>query len=178
MKAAGIKVKRINSNCPIDITFSSGFFSGELKIPDIVVDDTIAPTYLNLLAYEACPDFANKYEISSYVELLDSLIDHADDVKELRDAGVLHNGLGSDDDVATLFNIVSTDVVADVSIYARVRADIESHYKKKHKTWMAMAYHTYFSTPWTIIAFFAAFLALFLTFIQTWFAIFPSSSTK
>ncbi|XP_054803166.1 UPF0481 protein At3g47200-like [Prosopis cineraria] len=176
LKEAGIQVKRNKSKAkrPIDITFSSSCFGGELKFPDMIVDDTIAPTYLNLMAYEACPDFENKYEISSYVELLDSLIDHADDVKELRKAGVLRNCLGSDEEVAELFNVISKDLVVHTSIYTSLRAEIEKHYKKKCKTWFAMACNTYFSNPWSIIAFIAASAALLLTFIQTWFAAFPS----
>lgn len=174
LKAAGIRVKRSNSECPINITFSSSFWvGGELRIPEIVVDDTIAPTYMNLIAYEMCPDFENKYEISSYVEFLDSLIDDPDDVKELRSTEVLHNGLGSDLEVAKLFNTISADLVPDTSIYASVRAQIEDHYTNKYRTWYAQACNTYFSTPWTVIAFIAASLALVLTFVQTWFAIFP-----
>ncbi|KAI9120874.1 hypothetical protein K1719_007907 [Acacia pycnantha] len=176
LKEAGIQVKRSESQSqsPIDITFSSYFFGGELNLPDIIVDETIAPTYLNLMAYEVCPDFNNKYEISSYVEFLDSLIDHPDDVKELRKARVLHNGLGSDEEVAKLFNVISTDLVPNATTYASLRAEIEEHYQKKYKTWFALAYNTYFSNPWSIIAFIAASVAILLTFVQTWFAIFPS----
>ncbi|XP_028761385.1 UPF0481 protein At3g47200-like [Neltuma alba] len=177
LKGAGIEVKRSKSKCRIDITFSSHCFSGELKLPDIIVDDTSAPTFLNLMAYEACPDFENNYEISSYVEFLDSLIDHPDDVKELRKAGALHNALGSDEEVAELFNTISTDVVPNAEIYASLRKEIEKHYRQKYKTWFALAFNTYFSNPWSIIAFFAASVALLLTFIQTWFAAFPSQNS-
>ncbi|XP_054804212.1 uncharacterized protein LOC129307313 [Prosopis cineraria] len=130
----------------------------------MIVDDTTAPTYLNLMAYEGCPYFDNNYEISSYVEFLDSLIDHAEDVKELRRAGILRNCLGSDEEVAELFNIISKDLVAHTSIYTSLRAEIEKHYKKC-KTWFAMACNTYFSNPWSIIAFIAASVALLLAFI-------------
>ncbi|KAK4272374.1 hypothetical protein QN277_020941 [Acacia crassicarpa] len=174
LKEAGIQVKRSKSKSPIDITFSSYCCRGELKLPDIIVDETIAPTYLNLMAYEVCPDFDNQYEISSYVEFLDSLIDHPDDVKELRKARVLHNGLGSDQEVAELFNVISTDLVPNAAIYASLRDEIEKHYQKKYKTWFALAYNTYFSNPWSIIAFIAASVAILLTFVQTWFAAFPA----
>ncbi|MBA0860120.1 hypothetical protein Goshw_014218, partial [Gossypium schwendimanii] len=45
---------------------------------------------------------------------LDSLIDEAEDVKDLRDAGILYNGLGSDEEVAKLFNKMNTDLVPRV----------------------------------------------------------------
>jgi hypothetical protein len=38
-----------------------------------------------------------------------------------------------------------------------------------------MGINTYFNNPWAFIAFLAAFIALTLTFVQTWFAIYPAS---
>ena len=173
LKAAGILVKRSKSVCPIDITFSSNCLCGFLNIPGIIVDDTTAPTYLNLMAYEACPDFDNKYEVSSYVEFMDSIIDHVDDVKELREAQVLRNSLGSDEKVAELFNHISSDVVANATIYASLRCDIEKRYRHRHKTWLFEAYNDHFRNPWSFIAFFAALYALFLASNQTWFTVYP-----
>ncbi|KAK4272375.1 hypothetical protein QN277_020942 [Acacia crassicarpa] len=174
LNAAGIQVKRSKSNSPIDISFSSCCLTGELKLPNLVVDDTSASTYLNLMAYEACPDFENEYEISSYIEFLDSLVDHPDDVKELRKAKVLINRLGSDEELAKLFNIIGKDVVPNDAIYAYLRDNIESHYQIKYKAWYALAMATYCSNPWSITALMAASLLLILTFVQAWFAAFPS----
>nr|KYP35845.1 hypothetical protein KK1_043082 [Cajanus cajan] len=86
---------------------------------------------------------------------MDSLIDNAEDVKELRLSGVFRNLLGSDENLANLFNELGVDLPT------------------KWKTWLAEAYNTHFSTPWTIIAFFAALQILILTFIQTLFTIHP-----
>ncbi|TKY73625.1 UPF0481 protein [Spatholobus suberectus] len=174
LKAAGIGLKTSKTRRPSDISFSNGWLRSELILPEIVVDDTTAPTVLNLIAYEMCPDFKNDYGICSYVSFLDSLIDHPDDVKVLRSEQILLNSLGSDEEVANLFNTVSTDLVPDMERYAHLRADIEKHYKNKCKTWLALGYHTYFSNPWAIIAFHAAVLGLALTFIQTWYAFHPS----
>ncbi|KAL5067209.1 hypothetical protein RYX36_018096, partial [Vicia faba] len=55
----------------------------------IVVDDDTAASLLNLIAYEMCPDFKNDYGICSFVVFIDSLIDHAEDVKKLRSKGIL-----------------------------------------------------------------------------------------
>ncbi|TKY46401.1 UPF0481 protein [Spatholobus suberectus] len=174
LRAAGVRLKKSNSRRLNDVSFSCGWLRAELKLPEITVDDTTAPTFLNLIAYEMCPDFRNNYEICSFVAFMDSLIDHPDDVKELRSAGILHNVLGSDEEVAKLFNTISTDLVPDMERYSHVRPQIEKHYRNKCKTWIALGYHTYFSNPWAIIAFHAAVVALVLTFIQTWFAIYPA----
>ncbi|XP_020208680.1 UPF0481 protein At3g47200 [Cajanus cajan] len=178
LRTAGIKLKANNSKSLRDISFSYRCLClcAVLKLPQITVDDTTAPTFLNLIAYEVCPDFKNNYEICSFVAFMDSLIDHPDDVKELRKAGVLHNALGSDEEVAKLFNTISTDLVPDSKSYSHVRAKIEKHYSKKWRTWLALGYYTYFSNPWAIIAFHAAVFALVLTFLQTWLTVHPPHS--
>ena len=175
LRAAGIKLKREKSRRLRDVSFSYRWMClcAELMLPEITVDDTTAPTFLNLIAYEMCPDFGNNFEICSFVAFMDSLIDHPEDVKELRAAKVLHNALGSDEEVAKLFNTISTDLVPDTESYSHVRCQIEKHYRSKYRTWIALGYHTYFSNPWAIIAFHAALVALVLTFIQTWLAIHP-----
>ncbi|GLT95852.1 hypothetical protein SLE2022_135110 [Rubroshorea leprosula] len=83
-------------------------------LASILVDNATMPKLLNLTAYEMCPDFKNEYEFTSWVSSLDSLIDSGEDVKELRDARVLHNGLGSDEVVAKLFNRISNHLVANL----------------------------------------------------------------
>ncbi|TKY46398.1 UPF0481 protein isoform X2 [Spatholobus suberectus] len=96
LRAAGVRLKKSNSRRLWDISFSCGWLRPELKLPEITVDDTTAPTFLNLITYEMCPDFRNNYKIcSSFVAFMDSLIDHPDDVKELRSAGVLDPKLRS-----------------------------------------------------------------------------------
>lgn len=177
LKAAGIFLKESKTSFLKDISFSSGLYSGELKLPKITVDDTTAPTFLNLIAYEMCPDFKNDYEICSFTTFMDSLIDHPDDVKELRSAKILLNMLGSDEEVAKLFNTISTDLVPNMESYSQVRCKIEKHYRNTCKTWIALGCHTYFSNPWAIIAFLAAVVALALTFIQTWYAIHPAKDS-
>lgn len=167
LKEAGIGLESSKTRRPRDVSFSCGWIRSKLKLPEIVVDDTTAATVLNLIAYEMCPDFENDYGICSYVSFLDSLIDHPDDVKALRSEQILLNSLGSDEEVANLFNTISTDLVPDMVKYADVRNEIEKHYSDKSRTWLALGYHTYFSNPWAIIAFHAAVVGLALTFVQT-----------
>ncbi|XP_027367956.1 putative UPF0481 protein At3g02645 [Abrus precatorius] len=133
-----------------------------------------------------CPDVRYNYECCSFFSFMDSLIDTAEDVKELRLAGVFQNLLGTDEDLAKLFNELGDDLptkmccdkfytlaVAYSKKYILVKEQIEKHYSNKWKTSLAQVYNTHFNTPWAMIAFLAALLALLLTLIQTWFAIFP-----
>ncbi|GAU24188.1 hypothetical protein TSUD_23250 [Trifolium subterraneum] len=177
LRAIGIKFKSSSTRRPTDIDFFEGWFAPELILPEIVVDDATKSTFLNLTAYEMCPDFDNDYEISSFVVFMDSLIDHPEDVRKLRSEGILLNCLGSDEEVAKLFNIICTDLV-QAETYFKVRVKINKHYNHKCKTWIALGIHTYFNNPWTFTAFLAAFIALALTFIQTWFTINPPEQKK
>ncbi|XP_024627693.1 UPF0481 protein At3g47200 [Medicago truncatula] len=133
-----------------------------------------------------CPDVRYNYECCSFFTFMDSLVDNAEDVKELRLAGVFQNLLGSDEELAKLFNDLGDDLptkmycnnsytnaVAYSRKYLLIKIQIEKHYTNKWKTWLAQAYNTHFNTPWAMIAFLAAMLALVLTFIQTWCAIYP-----
>jgi len=174
LKAVGIRLKSSNTQRPTDIGFSDGWFTAELTLPVTIVTYNSEPTFLNLTAYEMCPDFENNYQICSFVFFMESLIDHPEDVKELRSNGILLNRLGSDEEVANLFNNISTDLVPNPIIHADVIQSINDHYCNKYKTWIAQRFHTHFSNPWAITAFLAAFTALALTFIQTWFTVNPS----
>ncbi|XP_048432519.1 UPF0481 protein At3g47200-like [Pyrus x bretschneideri] len=176
LDAAGIHFTLSNSNYLGDISFVSHCFAGFLSLPAISVDDSTGPKFMNLIAYEMCHDFQNDFAVTSYISFLDALIDHADDVKKLRSAGVLYNLLGSDKEVAQLFNEIGTDLVPNTDIYRDVKAEIEKHYKTKWKTWMSQFCHDHFSSPWTFLAFVGVLAALGLTGIQTWFAVYSPPS--
>ncbi|KAF5474233.1 hypothetical protein F2P56_006148 [Juglans regia] len=171
LREAGIHVRppRKRNGSLTTITFDEGL-NFYLRLSPIMVDDSTGPKFLNLIAYEMCPDFYNDFQITSYILFLDSLIDNTNDVVELRNAGVLQNHLGSDKEVAQLFNEIGTDLVPDPDAYAVVKAAIQRHYDTQWKTWIAEAIHEHFRSPWTFLAFSAAIIVLGLTFIQTWFA--------
>ncbi|XP_041026651.1 UPF0481 protein At3g47200-like [Juglans microcarpa x Juglans regia] len=173
LRAAGIYMNCNDSDDPLTtIRFNRllGFYPGYLWLSPITVDDGMGPKFLNLIAYEMCPDFYNKFEITSYILFLDSLIDNIKDVMELRNKGILKNCLGSDKEVARLFNEIGTDLIPDPDAYGDVKDAIQRHYDATCMNWIAEAFHEHFRSPWAIMAFSAAIIVLSLTFIQTWFA--------
>jgi hypothetical protein len=172
--AVGIRLKSSFADRPTDIDFSEGWFTAKLTIPTISVNNLTTSTLLNLIAYEMCPDFDNNYGFCSYVAFMDSLIDHPKDVKELRSKGILRT-FWSDEEVASLFNTIGTDLVLYTGKYFEVQQKLGKHYCNKYKSWIALGFRTYFNNPWTVIAFLVAFIALALTFIQTWFTVHPAS---
>ena len=114
-----------------------------------------------------CPDFDNDYGVSSYISFLDSLIDEPKDVIDLRNAGILQNFLGSDDEVAKVFNKIGTDLVPNLEIYKDVRCQIQQYYNKGRMLWITQVIHDHFSSPWTVVAFIAGLFVLILSVLQT-----------
>ncbi|XP_017618793.1 UPF0481 protein At3g47200-like [Gossypium arboreum] len=170
LKESGIHVKPSTTNNLKDISFSCNFL-GKLMMPRLLVDDSTASKFLNLVALEMCRDFKNDFEVTSYLCFMDTLIDTADDVKELRVTGMLHNYLGSDEEVANLFNKMSRDLVPDQTRYEKVIEDIHRYCNNPWTDALAQIYYTYFSTPWTFLAFVGAIIGLLFSAIQAYFSL-------
>ncbi|TXG70158.1 hypothetical protein EZV62_005093 [Acer yangbiense] len=177
LNAAGIHFRPSQGHKFTDVQFRSSFILiGFLKLPPIAVDDSTKSMLLNMVAYEACPDAPDDLGVSSYLCFMDSLIDHAEDVKELRSKGILLNFLGSDQQVADLFNQIADNLVANPSAYAEVKNKLQRHYKSKIKIWLAEWLHTHFTSPWTVLAFVGAIFALVLSVIQTYESLYATET--
>ncbi|MED6199302.1 hypothetical protein PIB30_074732 [Stylosanthes scabra] len=195
LKKKGIKVKA-NKRRDLwewhKISFKSRWwFSGELTLPSWIYNDATPYFFRNLIAYEMCPDFPNSFECCSFFSLMDSLVDDAKDVKELRLAGVIQNLLGSDEELAKFFNdighdlptkmfnqVYTSDAVPISKEYFQVKCEIEKHYSSKWRTFLAETRTTYFSSPWALLAFLGTLAGLILTALQTWYTIHPPHPKK
>ncbi|CAB4289909.1 unnamed protein product [Prunus armeniaca] len=178
LQAAGIHFRPSNSNSLRSISFNSSLCHGIVHLPQIKVDDSTRPKFMNLIAYEMCPDFHNDFGVTSYICFLDSLIDHPDDVKHLRKKLILRNLLGNDEEVAQLFNEIGTDLVPNNDIYCSVQGKIEKHYSNWGNRVMAQFFHEHFSSPWTVVAFLGALLALGSSIVQTVYSVLGYHNNK
>ncbi|KAI3788306.1 hypothetical protein L2E82_01067 [Cichorium intybus] len=153
------------------IDFFKHGFCANLELPPITVDDATKPMLLNLVAYEMCSNDTNASWVTSYICLLDSLIDHPEDVKVLRKAGILDNRLGSDKQVALLFNELGTDLVPNSFAYSEARSAIQKHYESKRNTWASQLKHEYIKSPWAFVALLVGVVGLFLSGVQAYFSV-------
>ncbi|XP_059428356.1 UPF0481 protein At3g47200-like [Corylus avellana] len=177
LREVGIKLKPSKTSSLTDVSFDKRY-PGHLYLPLIKVDDSTGPNFLNLIAYEMCPDFENDFGVTSYICFLDSLIDHPEDVTELRKEFILHNLLGSDKEVAKLFNDIATDLVPNPQTYSEVKGQIQMMCDSKWRTWIAAVtgkyfniQDQYFSARWGIITFLVSTLVTaYLSVIQTRYA--------
>lgn len=164
---AGVTFKKSKTQSLIDVSFDDGV----LRLPTIVVDDTTGSMLLNLIAYERLHVGAGN-EVTSYVFFMDTIIDNAMDVALLNRCGILINALGSDKDVAKLFNSLSRDVTVDPQgVLDVVRMNISHYCKKPWNRWRANLIHTYFRNPWAIVSLVAGALLFVLTIVQTVFTV-------
>ncbi|XVF84505.1 hypothetical protein PTKIN_Ptkin17bG0042200 [Pterospermum kingtungense] len=127
LKLSGIHVSPCKTTNLKDISFHCNIL-GCLKMPRLLVDDSTASKFLNLVALEMCPDFWDGYEVTNYLCFLGSLIQTAEDVKELRVAGMLHNYFGNDEELADLFRRMTKNLVPDMEhMYSSVTENIHKY---------------------------------------------------
>ncbi|KAG2706336.1 hypothetical protein I3843_05G088800 [Carya illinoinensis] len=167
LNEAGIQFKVKKKGSLKDITFDGGV----LELPLIVVDDATESMFLNLIAFERFHVEAGN-EITSYVFIMDNIIDNAMDVALLHSSGIIQNAIGSDKAVAKLFNSLSKDITLDPeSSLDVVQKNVSEYCKQPWNNWRANLIHTYFRNPWAIISLIAAIFLFALTIVQTVYTI-------
>ncbi|KAK3412075.1 hypothetical protein EUGRSUZ_I00852 [Eucalyptus grandis] len=166
---AGIEFKKRKTDKFWDIQFKNGV----LYIPKLVIHDGTRSCFLNLIAFEQC-NFDCSNHITSYVIFMDNLINSAEDVGHLHSCGIIEHWLGSNTDVANLFNRLCQGVAFDIkdSYLCRLSEEVNKYYSNRWNGWIAGLKHKYFSNPWSIISVIAAFILLALTFTQTFYGVY------
>ncbi|XP_019053643.1 PREDICTED: uncharacterized protein LOC104599532 [Nelumbo nucifera] len=149
LKATGISFKMSESLSLSSVDFKAGLIFGDLILPVVAIDRSTEVMFLNLIAYETSCFDLDDFKVTSYICFLDSLIDRADDVKELRSDRVLINNLGSDEEAAHLINQLGRNLM-DPNTYNEVKIEMKKFCGQKWRTWFAEIKLKYFRSPWTI----------------------------
>ncbi|KAJ6366823.1 hypothetical protein OIU77_003244 [Salix suchowensis] len=169
LREAGIKLRKRKTDRFWDVKFEKGI----LRVPRLLIHDGTKSLFLNLIALEQCHIHCGN-EITSFVIFMDNLINSPEDVAYLHYCGIMEHWLGSDADVADLFNQLCQEVVFDIndSYLSQLSEDVNHYYNHKWNTWRASLKHNYFSNPWAIVSLFAAVVLLLLTFTQAFFGVY------
>ncbi|KAK4799597.1 hypothetical protein SAY86_024962 [Trapa natans] len=169
LREAGIKVRKWKTDRFWDIKFKNGV----LYIPRLLIHDGTRSLFLNLIAFEQS-HFDCSNEITSYVVFMDNLINSPEDVAHLHYYGIIEHWLGSDGEVADLFNRLCQEVVFDIndSYLSTLSVEVNRYCDHKWNAWRASLKHTYFSNPWAIISVIAAVVLLLLTLAQTFYGVY------
>lgn len=170
LQRAGV-VFRCGSDCSF---FKAEFSKGELTIPSFTVNDSTETFFRNVIAFEQHSYYSK--HITSYVILMDGLINTREDVDLLVKHGIIRNELGESEAVADLFNSLYKEVMTDVTdfYFAKLCGDLNKFSKDRYHKLKASCFDSgqtfkrdYCSSPWTVISVIAASLLLCLTVIQT-----------
>ncbi|KAJ0624591.1 hypothetical protein HanIR_Chr01g0044721 [Helianthus annuus] len=140
-----------------------------VQLPPITLLSRTKPVLLNLIAYETC--LGKEAWFASYVCLLRSLIGNHEDVRVLKKAGVLQHRFGTDNDVVAFFNEIAADLIPQNEEYLELMDNIQSFYEGWSNTPISELRREYRKSPWKFISLLGASIALFLTAVQTYFAV-------
>ncbi|VVB05124.1 unnamed protein product [Arabis nemorensis] len=171
LRHAGFQFRMRETDRFWDIKFNNGY----LEIPTLHIHDGTKSLFLNLIAFEQChTDLSN--DITSYIIFMDNLIDSPEDISYLHHRGIIEHSLGSDSEVADMFNQLCQEVVFNTNddylsqLLTEVLQSYNQNCFRKWNAWKTTLKHKYFDNPWAYLSFFAAVFLLVLTFSQTYFA--------
>ena len=126
---AGITFRKKTSNNLLDIEFKSE----ELMIPTLFIDDGTGPLLRNLIAYEQSNRYVAPF-FSCLAVFLNCLVDTADDINVLCNAGIIIQVKGGNEEVVNLMNSLNEELEIDMDdccITTQIE-DINRYYKS---TW-------------------------------------------
>jgi hypothetical protein len=167
---AGVKFKRreydrLEPHSLLDVKFRAG----AMEIPCVVIDESTASLFRNLIAFEqTCPQFGDDF--TSYIVFLSQLVSAPEDVTLLSKREIIVHHLDSDLQVSDLFTMFSKDVVFDFNGTYYLKSlcqTLEAHYQNRLNRWMAWLWTNHFSNPWLVLAAVGTIVVLVCTVLQT-----------
>ncbi|XP_077240371.1 UPF0481 protein At3g47200-like [Tasmannia lanceolata] len=171
LKEAGIKFKKgVEKDNFLDVKF----IEGVLILPPLAVEDDTECLFRNLIAFEQCGPILATF-FTTYAVFMDSIINTSDDVQILEEQGIIENLLGSEKEVAEIFNTICNNVFSNVedSYLAEFFNEVSIYCGNDWNKWRAKLMHDYFNNPWSVLSLVAATVLLILTLLQTVFSGIP-----
>ncbi|CAI9097804.1 OLC1v1034301C1 [Oldenlandia corymbosa var. corymbosa] len=168
LRRAGIDLKPGKQDSFLAVQFRHGV----IEMPTIALDDFMSSFLLNCVAYEQCHGSSSKH-MTTYVTLLDCLINTARDIQFLCDRNIIENYFGTDAEIARFVNNMGKDVSLDndMCYLSGLFNEVNQYYRSNWHVTLASFKNTYFKTPWSFISAVAAFVLLVLTVLQTLYTI-------
>ncbi|KAK6947142.1 Protein of unknown function DUF247, plant [Dillenia turbinata] len=173
LQEARVKLKNRTDCDLLDIKFKGRV----LEIPTLYLDDNTVPLLLNCVAYEQSDQDARPL-FTNYFMFFDSIINSYVDVEILHQNGIINHVLGSNEDVAHLFNKLGREIVYDLDdcyLSTQIKGindHCKAYYANKWHIWWSNLINEYFNTPWSFLSLLAAIVLLLLTAGQTFYAIY------
>ncbi|KAH7300965.1 hypothetical protein KP509_23G006000 [Ceratopteris richardii] len=137
-----------------------------LYVPKIRVGDDTERLFRNLIAYES--HLIDEVHVLSYFRFMNSLIDGPDDVALLVEKGVLAQDIGSNEEVASMWNRLCINTMRVCSEeYEEVAQMLMQHCGYRFNALKAEFKQTYLSRPWVLVSVMSAASLLIMTLLIT-----------
>ncbi|KAL2318051.1 hypothetical protein Fmac_031927 [Flemingia macrophylla] len=140
--------------------------SATFHLPVVHLNENSDVVLRNLVAYEACVA-PEGMVLTRYTELMNGIIDTEEDVRILRESGVVVNRLKSDREAASMFNGMTLSVkVTNVPVLDRAIESVNGYYDGSWKVKVKGGMKKYVYASWPCLTFLAANLIICLTAVE------------
>ncbi|XP_059458412.1 putative UPF0481 protein At3g02645 [Corylus avellana] len=144
-------------------------------LPTVSLDINTEVVLRNLVAYEAL-NASGPLVFTRYTELMNGIIDTEEDVKALRERGIILNRLKSDGEVASLWNGMSKSIrLTKVPFLDKVIEDVNKYHGYKWRVKVGKFLKTYVFGSWQFLTFLAAIFFLLLMTLQSLCSVYSCS---
>ncbi|GLJ35544.1 hypothetical protein SUGI_0714700 [Cryptomeria japonica] len=169
LRSAGIRFR------PGKIWFAKkSFRRSTLFLPQIKVEHSTETHLRNLMAFEECQScgwYPEKTVILRFMLFVDYLIDSEQDVALLRKEGIITTALGSNQEIACMFNNLCKGItVRKCDEFEKVVKRVRRHCRSRCSVWISQFRREHCSKPWYVVSLLAGMLILSLTAAQTFYA--------
>ncbi|KAG7018367.1 putative UPF0481 protein, partial [Cucurbita argyrosperma subsp. argyrosperma] len=152
------------------ITFDRN--TGTLYLPTVRLDVNTQATLRNLVAYEASSGLG-PLVLTRYTELMNGIVDSDEDVRLLREGGVILNHLKSDEEGAAMWNGMSKSMrLSRVLELDKVIEEVNEYYDGLWRVKMGRFVDAYIYSSWPLLALMAVAWVLFLIALQAFCSLF------
>ncbi|KAA8521776.1 hypothetical protein F0562_012449 [Nyssa sinensis] len=163
---AGVKFRKSSGKEPFD----AKFFNGTFELPHLPIYDSTESFFKNIIAFEQCC-FNVSHRFTSFVSLMDALINSDKDVELLEQEEVIENNLGKSERVSTMFNNMCIGIVVKDDYFTEPCKLASDYYNSCWRNHLASFRSKYLRSPWAFISVIAAIVLFALTILQTVYSI-------
>ncbi|CAM6106335.1 unnamed protein product [Calypogeia fissa] len=177
----GIRLNSDTCNFICRIQFENSFWKGPvLRIPRLFISDPTESLLRNLAAFENVssnqslrPRVGPRLStITSFLLLMDKLIQQEADVQLLREDGIITSSMGDNAEVCKVWKTLCKGLlVSQNSEWADMLKNLNIRYKSRPHQLMAEFKDKYFAKPWMVVSWVVAILFIVMTGLQTFYQI-------
>lgn len=176
LQKSATKFKKKHSGSSLNITFNRGLtsVSGAINIPILQLYDYSKLIFRNLIAFEATPT-NSVLCFTAYTACMSRMLQREDDVKLLREGGIVASTNYKDADIVKFFEELNKEVegVEMPDTLRKLYTDVTDHHNSRISKWWGNFMLQYCPNFWVGLSLIAAILIFTLSFLQALYGMLP-----